>query len=323
MINWPIEGNDTYVNSLEEAPGTRTFEEAKIHTLRFVYFIQKELGFASYGLADDEFPTEDQLAIIPYHRESRRVDGMQMVTVEHLKDPYALDDPMYPFGVAVGDYPLDHHRDKNPNPIEIEFPMIPSFSIPYGSLVPRQIDGLIVAEKSISTSSLSNGSTRLQPCVMSIGQAAGMAAAMSAQQGANPRDLDVRQLQSKLIEADCYIQPYLDVTKDDWYFGPLQKLGAAGVIKAHGVPYKWANQTWIYPDSAVSFGDLKLWGRGLGIEASASKSYSLTVNDAKQILGVDADLPSTLKGDAPLTRKEAAVLLLMKKDPFEEPLYLK
>jgi hypothetical protein len=116
MINWPIEGNDTYVNSLEEVPETRTFEEAKIHTLRFVYFIQQELGFTSYGLADDEFPTEDQLAIIPYHRESRRVDGMQLVTVEHLQDPYSIENPMYPFGVAVGDYPLDHHRDKNPAP---------------------------------------------------------------------------------------------------------------------------------------------------------------------------------------------------------------
>ena len=322
MINWPIEGNDSYVNSLEETPGTRSFEEAKLHTLRFVYFIQHELGFTSFGLADDEFPTDDQLAMIPYHRESRRVDGMQLVTVDHLKDPYAVDEELYKFGVAVGDYPLDHHRDKNPNPIEIEFPSIPSFSIPYGSLIPKDMDGLIVAEKSISTSSLSNGSTRLQPCVMGIGQAAGMAAALAVKFRIQPRKVEVRQLQVELMKAGVYIQPYMDISKEDWYFEPLQILGATGVMKANGVPYRWANQTWIYPDSLVSGDDLEGWAEKLEIETRNIEKDRMTVEEAMVALDIEGEPPYKIRLSDPLRRKEAAALLLMIRDPFEETLYL-
>ena len=54
----------------------QALEAAKARTLRFVYFIQAELGFQNLGLADDEFPTEDRLPFIPYHREGRRLRGL-------------------------------------------------------------------------------------------------------------------------------------------------------------------------------------------------------------------------------------------------------
>ena len=44
--------------------------------MRFIYFIQTQLGFKNLGLADDEFPTKDKLPFIPYHREGRRVKGL-------------------------------------------------------------------------------------------------------------------------------------------------------------------------------------------------------------------------------------------------------
>ena len=77
MINWPIYGNDYYVNTIEMTPQERqdAYAKAKDFTLGFVYFIQTELGMKHLGLADDEFPTEDGLALIPYHRESRRIKG--------------------------------------------------------------------------------------------------------------------------------------------------------------------------------------------------------------------------------------------------------
>lgn len=77
MINWPIEGNDYYVNLIEMTPNERTeaLQTAKHYTQCFVYFIQHELGYNTLGLADDEYPTEDQLPFIPYHRESRRIHG--------------------------------------------------------------------------------------------------------------------------------------------------------------------------------------------------------------------------------------------------------
>lgn len=260
MINWPRNGNDYYLNALEMNHEERklAWEKAKQHTLKFVYFLQTEGGYKSLGLAEDEFPASDLMPLIPYHRESRRLDGVEMITVMDLFNPYREDgQALYKQAIAVGDYPLDHHKAEGPRPEEIDFPRIPSFSIPYGSLVPKEIDGLLVAEKSISVSHLANGSTRLQPCVMLIGQAAGMAAALCAEQQVNSRNLEVRKLQQKLLDADCWLLPFIDIQPDDWYFEALQKMGVSGLMRGEGKSVGWANQTLIHPDSAMTVSEVQ------------------------------------------------------------------
>ena len=112
------------------------------------YIIYKQGGYTHIGIAKDEFPTDDGLALIPYIRESRRVGGIDRLYEYDLSDPYALKErPLYKSSIAVGDYPLDHHRKKNPEPKQIDFPSIPSYSVPYGALIPEKVNGLIVAEK--------------------------------------------------------------------------------------------------------------------------------------------------------------------------------
>jgi hypothetical protein len=59
---------------------------------------------------------------------------------------------------------------------------------------------LLVAEKNISVSHIANGATRLQPVVLGIGQAAGMAAALCVELGCQPRDLPIDQLQTALLQ---------------------------------------------------------------------------------------------------------------------------
>ncbi len=90
MINWPIEGNDYYTNIIELSPEQREIElaKAKEHSLSFLYYIQTELGFNKLGLADDEYPTADKLPFIPYHRESRRINGVVRFTANHISEPY-------------------------------------------------------------------------------------------------------------------------------------------------------------------------------------------------------------------------------------------
>ena len=275
LINWPNNGNDFYLNVLEMSHQERKilYEEAKNRTRQFIYFIQTEGGFKNLGFADDEYGTEDLFPHIPYHRESRRLDGLTMLTMNELIDPYATDNDLYKTAIGVGDYPLDHHRDLNPSPpshliepgdrepYQFEtryeaFPKIPSFSIPFGTLIPKTIDGLLVAEKSISVSSIANGSSRLQPVVMTIGQAAGAAAAIAVKENLQPRDLPLRQVQQTLMDANSWALPFIDTTPNDWYFQPLQRIGLSGVLKGDGVPYAWANQTWIYPDSTMSSDEL-------------------------------------------------------------------
>ena len=255
MINWPHNGNDYFVNPipLTEQERQNAYEHAKNKTLGLVYFLQTEAGYKHLGLADDEFPTEDKLPIIPYHRESRRIIGMERLRVDDIIDPYANPNrPLYQTAIAVGDYPLDHHHKENENvPVET-YPPIPSFSIPFGTLVPEDIEGLLVAEKSISVSHMVNGCSRLQPCVILIGQAAGTAAAICSKEQIQAWELNIRDLQQQLLNEGCWLMPFLDTTPEDPYFQSIQKMGVTGVIKGHGVPYQWANQTWIYPDSSLT-----------------------------------------------------------------------
>ena len=254
MINWPRNGNDYYANIIEMNAKDRycALEKAKQHTLAFIYFIQNDLGFKNIGLADDEFPTKDRLPFIPYHRESRRTEGVVTMTVNHILKPFDQKEKLYRTGIAVGDYPIDHHHAQYPNGApDLNFPSVPSFNVPLGALIPKSIDNFIVAEKSISVTNIVNGSTRLQPCVLLIGQAAGTLAALSALEKSTPRDMPVRKIQSVLLEKGAYLMPYYDIKPDNPHFQTIQRIGASGILRGVGEPNKWANRTWFYPDSTI------------------------------------------------------------------------
>jgi hypothetical protein len=255
MINWPNRGNDIYLNVVEMDEANRQSElvKAKEQTLRFIYFIQHQLGFKNLGLADDEFPTPDKLPLIPYHRESRRVKGLVRFDVRHIAKPFDAPSPLYRTGIAVGDYPIDHHHKKNIKaPQHLDFHPVPSFNIPLGSLIPQHLSGLIIAEKSISVSNVVNGTTRLQAIALLIGQAAGTLAALSVQQNLDAQEVPVRKVQLGLLNSNAYIMPYYDVSLSHNHFVAAQKIGATGILKGEGVPFSWANRTLFHPDSLVN-----------------------------------------------------------------------
>ena len=256
MINWPKSGNDIYLNIIEKTPAERAkaLEEAKLHTLRFLYYLQTELGFKNLGIADDEFPTKDKLPMIPYHRESRRMKGLATLSLNHVSNPYNQPDALYRTGVAVGDYTIDHHHLKNPDAPAIDFVKIkvPSYNVPLGALIPASTDGLIVAEKSISVTNIVNGASRLQPVVLTIGQAAGALAATAIKNNTQPAKVSVREVQQALLNSNGYLMPFIDVKPSDKDFQAIQRIGATGILQGTGIAYKWANQTWFYPEREIS-----------------------------------------------------------------------
>lgn len=253
LINWPNCGNDYFLDwpnlSIEEVQ--KGLAAAKQHSLNFVYYIQHELGFKNL-VVHNEFGTEDAFPWIPYHRESRRLSGVVQLTVNEVRDPYKYE--LFKTGIAVGDYPIDHHHDKNLQAPKIDFINIkvPSYNVPLGSLIPQETPYFIVAEKNISVSNIVNGATRLQPVVLGIGQAAGALAALSLNQGIPPKDVAVREVQEALLAAQVYLMPFIDVKPGDPAFYAIQKIGATGILKGQGIPYKWANQTWFYPRTFIS-----------------------------------------------------------------------
>jgi hypothetical protein len=285
LINWPIYGNDTYLNvvNMRREQRDSALVAAKQTTLRFIYFIQNQLGFPHLGLADDEFPTADRLALIPYHREGRRVKGIVRFDMNQLASPFQYT--LYRTGISVGDYPIDHHHKKNPAaPQHLEFYPVPSYNIPLGCLIPAQVEGLIIAEKGISVTNVVNGTTRLQPVVMLTGQAAGTLAALAAKKRVSARKLPVREVQSQLLRSGAYLMPYNDVKPNHPNFSSIQKIGATGLMHGVPTPHGWANETWFYPDSAVYVKDLAALSDFYGTSLPALGPEPLSYDDARKVL---------------------------------------
>ncbi|MEL6399303.1 MAG: FAD-dependent oxidoreductase [Cyanobacteria bacterium J06626_4] len=243
MLNWPQQGND-YGVGLQRLVGNpaeqRAWAKAAIaHSQNFAHFIQSALG-RRYGLATAAFPQiPGQLgggafALMPYYRESRRLIGLTTVTerdILPLPGERAAALPVNASGqmsaIAIGNYPNDHHYPG------FDLPLVPKaerwggrwtgtpFTIAYEALVPAAIEGLLACDKNISVSHLANGATRLQPVVLGIGQAAGMAAALCVEQGCEPRELAVEVLQSALLNeptAPAAVVPLVDnlPANPDW-----------------------------------------------------------------------------------------------------------
>ena len=261
MINWPIYGNDYYSNLIEMNYDERNevFKNAKEKSLRYLYYIQDELGYDNYSLSDEEFDTDDNFPPIPYYREARRIKGKVTFSLDYIKKPFDQIHPLYRTGILVGDYPVDHHHDAHPNRYnlpQLAFYPIPSYSLPIGSIISKKNPNFLVAEKSISVSNLVNGTTRLQPVVLQIGQIAGLIASESVKNNINTHQIDIRNIQKKFLDIGGYIQPYLDVKKNHPFFKAYQRIGSTGILKGTGINVGWSNQTWFYPEDKMDFLDL-------------------------------------------------------------------
>ncbi|MEO0062314.1 MAG: hypothetical protein RLZZ08_874 [Pseudomonadota bacterium] len=77
-------------------------------------------------------------------------------------------------------------------------PKFPSVSVPYGALVPRGLDGLLAAGRHVSCDANSHGFMREIPQCWLTGHAAGVGAAVAANRGVQPRDVDVAEVRAVL-----------------------------------------------------------------------------------------------------------------------------
>ena len=76
----------------------------------------------------------------------------------------------------------------------------PVWEIPYGTLVPQRVKGLLAAGRCISSEGDAWHLTRVIPCAALTGQVAGMAAALALEHNTTPDELDARGIQERLAE---------------------------------------------------------------------------------------------------------------------------
>ncbi len=235
MLNWPLQGNDwhgqgDWPSQLERAFSLEAasdpcaqgeLEQAmQANSLAFAAALEEasegwlqlaEVFPQHPGSADLAGPSP--LALMPYWREGRRLKGLTTVVEQQLL-PQAEGASIAPLpwrqgrmeSIAVGNYANDHHY---PGP---DWPLAPKscrwggrwsgtpFCMPYGALVSADTVNLLAADKASSVSHMANGATRLQPLVLNVGQAAGLAAALCLRLGCRPAELPVLQLQQALVQ---------------------------------------------------------------------------------------------------------------------------
>jgi hypothetical protein len=128
-------------------------------------------------------------------RETRRICGDYQLTGHDV-----LEARHFPDGIALCAYPVDIHNPQGSGTLLRRLKPGQSYDVPLRSLLPRDIDDLLVAGRCISGTHVAHSSYRIMPVCMATGQAAGVCAALAVRGGTTPRGVPVRDVQKVLRE---------------------------------------------------------------------------------------------------------------------------
>ncbi len=125
-------------------------------------------------------------------RETRRIVGRYVLTEHDCRAGLGRQD--HRDIIAISDHAVDIHGRKGRL---YEVPNGP-YGIPYRCLLTKEFDNLMIASRAASFSHIAASSCRLARTMMTLGQAAGTAAAMAASKRTSPNEIDVVRLQQTL-----------------------------------------------------------------------------------------------------------------------------
>jgi hypothetical protein len=128
-------------------------------------------------------------------RETRRIVGQYVLTEDDIVNRETFDD-----AVATGCWYLDQHPNRATVGSAQDTPKIQPdpYDIPYRSLLPQKVANLLVAGRCHSATQLAASSTRVTATAMSMGEAAGVAAAMAIADKITPQELEGVDVRKKL-----------------------------------------------------------------------------------------------------------------------------
>ncbi len=125
-------------------------------------------------------------------RETRRVYGEYRLTRQDCLAGRKFEDAIGACGAPIE----DHHAGKDTAWVYLPDGM--TYDIPYRSLVPQKVRGLLVAGRCFSATHDAHASCRSMAQTMTMGQAAGTAAALAIQKDVLPHELEIGLLQDRL-----------------------------------------------------------------------------------------------------------------------------
>jgi len=128
-------------------------------------------------------------------RESRKIIGEYIITEYDVKNQARFED-------SIGVCPefLDAYG----------FAIIPTtgryFHVPYGIILPKKVENLLVAGRCVAGDKISHAATRQMVCCITTGQGAGVAAAVSVKENTSCRKVDILKIQKSLLHQGVRIE---------------------------------------------------------------------------------------------------------------------
>ena len=274
------------VDPLDEASREEGIARAKAELENIIPYLQDEFwGFGDCELAG----TAEDL----YVRESRHITCEYNLTIDDVLENRDQDDR-----IAVTSYPVDVQPTKTQTYGTVAgYP--DQYAVGYKSLVPQDVDGLLVVGRAAGYTSLAAGSARIVPTGMACGEAAGVAVAVAKAQSATPRDLvdddaAIAEIQEKLTAQGAkldHTQTHEDVM-DHWAYPGVKVLRSLGVLDG-GYDNNY------YLDDTITMNHYQNMVNNAVKKAGFELSEKIYVNEeipARQIIGTMARAVIELEG---------------------------
>lgn len=287
--------------------------------------------FSQWGLAKDEFTDNGHIPYEMYVREARHIVGRHVFKEQDnsLAKDYART-PIMPDSIAITDWYMDSHScttDSRPG-FRYDGKLILTeesrpAQIPYRSLLPRDVDNLLVPV-CLGTTHVAWGAVRLEPVWMQTGEAAGAAAALAKKMKTTPALLNSDLLVRKLVKRGHLVSFFSDVKvqPDNARIAAIEYFGTQGFFADYMAR----------PDEPLDNKTAEAWVTGLDQlavkklkpEVLATRLEKFKLDDTRPMTGTSfaaalkqskslatPDIDSQkLEGDQHITRGEALAAMM-------------
>lgn len=177
----------TGIDALSERDASRAEQEGRRQIASIVPFLVREIpGFENAILAD----IAERVGV----RETRRIVGRYTLTEDDIMSERAFED-----SVALGAGPMDRHEPDGTG-IKLYAPPSP-FEIPLGTLIPADIEGLLVCGRTLSSTREAMAGARHMATSMAMGEAVGTLAAIATATARLPSAVGAAEVQGRLAQS--------------------------------------------------------------------------------------------------------------------------